>query len=179
MIYWKKNTRNSTLKFESSTINETIELKKLEGNTLGKRKRPQSKGNLSEPGLKEATVSVLDPSSRIEVSSLAISALNLCPFTSFWMSPEAIALFKPVDDESVLQANDNQILLLEEANKSEFGYIGLVKNIKEINLKDASGYQELAIPQKSMFLILALTLAKENMNQWTWKKCCELIKTQT
>jgi hypothetical protein len=27
--------------------------------------------------------------------------------------------------------------------------------------------------QKSMFLILALTLAKENMNRWTWKKCCE------
>jgi hypothetical protein len=49
----------------------------------------------------------------------------------------------------------------------------LVENIKEINLKDASEYQVLAIHQKSMFLILALTLAKENMNQWTWKKCCE------
>jgi hypothetical protein len=63
--------------------------------------------------------------------------------------------------------------LLEEANKSEFGYIGQVKNIKEINLKDASGHQVLAIHQKSMFLILALTFTKENMNQWTWKKCCE------
>jgi hypothetical protein len=87
---------------------------------LGKRKRPQSKGYLSEPGLKEATVSVLDTSSTIEVSSLAV-APNLCPFTSFWMSPEAVALFKPVDDERVLQAIDNQISLLEEANKSEFG----------------------------------------------------------
>ncbi len=161
----KRITRNTTLKFESNTINETIDLKKLEGNTLGKRKRPQSKGNSSEAGLKEATVSVLVLSSTIEVSSLA-SAPNLCPFTSFWMSPEAVALFKPVDDESVLQAIGNQILLLEEANKSEFGYIELVKNIKEINLKDASGYQVLAICQKSMFLILALTLTKENMNQW-------------
>ena len=168
----KKITRNTTLKFESNTINETINLKKLEGNTLGKRKRPQNKGYVSEPALKEATVSVLDPSSTIEVSSLTI-APNLCPFTSFWMSPEAIALFKPVDDESVLQAIDNQLELLEEANKSEFGYIGLVENIKEINLKDASGYQVLVIRQKCMFLSVALTLAKENMNQWTWKKCCE------
>ncbi len=46
-------------------------------------------------------------------------------------------------------------------------------NIKEINLKDESGYQVLATRQKSMFLILALTLTKENMNQWTWRKCCE------
>jgi hypothetical protein len=89
------------------------------------------------------------------------------------MSPEAVSLFKPVDDESVLQAIDNQLVLLEEANKSEFGYIGLVENIKEINLKDASGYQVLVIHQKCMFLSLGLTLAKENMNQWTWKKCCE------
>jgi hypothetical protein len=51
------------------------------------------------------------------------------------MSPEAVALFKPVDDESVLQAIDNQILSLEEANKSEFGYIGLVKNIKRNQFK--------------------------------------------
>jgi hypothetical protein len=107
---------------------------------LGKRKRPQSKVNLSEPGLKEATVSVLNPSSTIEVSPLA-SAPNLCPFTSFWMSPEAVSLCKPVDDESVLQAIDNQVSLLEEVNKSEFGYIGLVKNIKEIDLKDASGFK--------------------------------------
>ncbi len=95
------------------------------------------------------------------------SAPNLCPFTSVWMSPEAVALFKPVDDESVLQVIDKQILLLEKVNKSEFGYIGLVENIEEINLKDASGYQALTIHQKSLFLILALTLTKENMNQRT------------
>jgi hypothetical protein len=56
---------------------------------LGKQKLPQNKGYLSEPALKEETVSVLDPSSTIEVSSLTISP-NLCPFTSFWMSPEAV-----------------------------------------------------------------------------------------
>jgi hypothetical protein len=139
---------------------------------LGERNRPQSKGDLSEPGLKEGSVSVLDPSSTIEVSSSA-SAPKLCPFTSFQTSPEAVAFFKPVDDESVLQAIDNQILLLEKVNKSEFGYIELVKNIKEINLIDASGYQVLDICQKSMFLILESTLAKENMNQWTWKNYCD------
>ncbi len=69
----KKIARNTTLKFESNTINEIINLKKLEGNTLGKRKWPQNTGYLSEPALKEATVSVLDPSSTIEVSSLTVA----------------------------------------------------------------------------------------------------------
>jgi hypothetical protein len=35
----EKMTRNTALKFESSKVNETIELKKLEGNSLRKRKR--------------------------------------------------------------------------------------------------------------------------------------------
>jgi hypothetical protein len=46
----------------------------------------------------------------------------------------------------------------------------MVENIKEINLNDASTYLVLALCQKCMFLILALTLAKENMNNCSWKK---------
>jgi predicted benzoate:H+ symporter BenE len=48
----------------------------------------------------------LDPSSIKEVSSLA-SIPNMCPFTSFWTSPEAVLLFKSVDDQSFLEAIDN------------------------------------------------------------------------
>ncbi len=89
------------------------------------------------------------------------------PLHKFLDVPRSCSIVQPVDDESVLQVIDYQILLLEKVNKSEFGYIGLVENVKEINLKDASGYQALTIHQKSMFLILALTLTKENMSQRT------------
>ncbi len=91
----------------------------------------------------------------------------------FWTSPEAVALFKPLNDESILEPIDNQMLLLEEVNKSEFGHIQVVENVKDINLNDVSGYQLLALRQKCMFWILALTLAKENMIKWAWKTCCE------
>jgi predicted benzoate:H+ symporter BenE len=62
--------------------------------------------NLSELHLTAANVSFLDPSSIKEVSSLA-SIPNMCPFTSFWTSPEAVLLFKSVDDQSFLEAIDN------------------------------------------------------------------------
>jgi hypothetical protein len=80
------------------------------------------------------------------------------------MSPEAVALFNSVEDESVLQAIDNQILLLQEANKSEFGYTGLVKIIKEINLKDASGYQGLLQVFRERGFINAANVHKYMMN---------------
>ena len=66
----KKITRRTTLKFESISINESLELKKIEDSNLGKRKRPQT--NISEHGLlKAANDSFLDPSSSKEVSSSA------------------------------------------------------------------------------------------------------------
>ena len=115
---------------------------------------------------------MLDPSSTQEVSSLACTP-TVCPNTSFWQSPEAFILFKPVENETVLEAVNNQIELLGEANKSDFGYTELIENIKDFNLKDLSTYQIFCLRQKCTYLALALTLAKENMNKWTWKKCCE------
>jgi hypothetical protein len=62
----KKITRRTTLKFESISINESLELKKIEESNLGKRKRPQT--NISEHGLlKAANDSFLDPSSSKEL----------------------------------------------------------------------------------------------------------------
>ncbi len=113
----KRITRSTTLTFESSNLKETLELKKLEESTLGKRKRPQT--IISDSGvLKAANDSLLDPSSSKEVSSLARDL----PLVSFWVSPEAIILFKPFGDETVLEALDNQIQLLSEVNKSHHGY---------------------------------------------------------
>lgn len=48
----KKITRNTTLKFETTRINVIIDLTKMKGSTLGKRKKPQNQGNISEPGRK-------------------------------------------------------------------------------------------------------------------------------
>jgi hypothetical protein len=117
----KKITRSTTLKIETISIKESLEVKKLEESTLGKRKRPQT--NISEHGLlKAANDSFLDPSSSKEVSSLDC----ILPHISFWMSPEAIILFKPVGDETVLKALDNQIQLLSKVNKSHYEYTELI-----------------------------------------------------
>jgi hypothetical protein len=59
------------------------------------------------------------------MSSLAC----ILPPISFWMSLEVIILFKPVGDETVLYALDNQIQLLSEVNKSHYGYTELIDNI--------------------------------------------------
>jgi len=42
------------------------------------------------------------------------------------MLPEAIILFKPVGDEAVLEALDNQIQLLSKVNKSHYEYTELI-----------------------------------------------------
>jgi hypothetical protein len=117
-------------------------------------------------------VSVLDMNSTKELSSLA-QFPTVCPHTSFCLSPEAFILFKPVDSETVVEAIKNQIELLGEANKSDFGYTELIENINDYNLTDVGTYQIFSLRQKCTYLALALTLAKDNMNQWTWKKCCE------
>jgi len=88
------------------------------------------------------------------------------------MSLEVIILFKPVGDETVLEALDNQIQLLSEVNKSHYGYTELIDNIN-YNISNASTYQIWKLSRKCTYLSLALTLAKQHMNKWTWQQCCE------
>ena len=95
------------------------------------------------------------------------------PPISFWVSPEAIILFKPVGAETVLEALDNQIQLLSEVNKSHYGYTELIDNIKDFNMSHMNTYKIWKLCQKCTYLSLALALAKEHMNKWTWQKCCE------
>ena len=42
-----------------------------------------------------------------------------------------------------------------------------------MNWEDIPTYQVFQIRQGCLYLALALNLAKENMNGWTWKMCCE------
>jgi hypothetical protein len=85
------------------------------------------------------------------------------------MSPEATILFKSVGGETVLEALDNQIQLLSKVNNSHYGYTELIDNIKDFNMSNMSTYQIWKLCQKCTCLSLALALAKEHMNKWTWK----------
>jgi hypothetical protein len=40
-------------------------------------------------------------------------------------------------------------------------------------MSNASTYQVWKLSQKCTYLSLALTIAKEHMNKWTWKQCCD------
>jgi hypothetical protein len=72
-------------------------------------------------------------------------------------------MFKPKEEETTLKAINNQIMILEKA--SEWEWI--------INWKDIPTYQVFQIWQCYLYLALALNLAKEKMNGWTWKMCFE------
>jgi len=114
---------------------------------LGKRKRPQTHDNIAEISIQIKDVSVLDMNSTKKLSSLA-QFPTVCPHTSFLLSPEAFILFKPVNSETVLEAIKNQIELLGEANKSDFGYTELIENINDFNLTDVGTYQIFSLHQK-------------------------------
>jgi len=166
----KKITRGSTLTFISSNINETNTKVAGEGNSAtGRRKSPQNHG-LTEPGLQAKDVSALEISSTKEVSSLA---QPLHPLISYWTSLEAKYLFKPIEEETTLKAINNQIMILEKASESENGYFEAVAYVTTINWEDIPTYQVFQIRQSCLYLALALNLAKERMNGWTWKMCCE------
>ena len=91
----------------------------------------------------------------------------------FWFSKEAMALFRPVDDESVLDAINNQIKVLEQVNKGDTEYIDVIENLNQMNLSEISTHQVFCLRQKCLYLVLALKLAKQHMRNWRWQKCVE------
>jgi hypothetical protein len=60
--------------------------------------------SVTEPGLQSTDVSALERSSTKEVSSLAPP---MHPLISYWTSPEAKYLFKPIEEETTLEATNN------------------------------------------------------------------------
>ena len=55
---------------------------------------------------------------------------------TYWESPEAKKLFNPLPNESTLNAIDNQIEILRQANNSSSGYLQLIQNLNHINQED-------------------------------------------
>ena len=112
-------------------------------------------------------------SSRNESNALASSLAAQNYSFTYWESTEAKNLFRPLDDETVQKAIDNQIEALTEVHQQYNGYLDIIENIEEIDETELSDYQIWSIRQKSQFLALSLTFAKEHMNNWTWEKCCQ------
>jgi hypothetical protein len=74
-----------------------------------KEKGPETNGNLFEPDIKAANVSMLDTAATKELSSSAHFPAA-CPQNSFWLSPAEVIQFKPnVEGETVLEVVSNQI----------------------------------------------------------------------
>ena len=94
---------------------------------------------------------------------------------SYWDSPEAKKLFRPLASEStVVAAIDNQINILRLVNKSANACIDIIAgSAEERNEDDITQHQKWVVQQKAQYLALSLHLAKEKMNAWTWEKCCE------
>jgi hypothetical protein len=86
---------------------------------------------------------------------------------SYWDSNEARNLFATRNDETVLQSIDNQIEILQKANKMETSYLEVIstngerEDVKEI----LSKFQKHILRQKCQLLCLSLWFAKENVNK--------------
>jgi len=131
-----------------------------EGAIGGKRKRPQ---NSKQGGFSSGNDVPFASTSDASSSSAFVSPLY-CPF-SFFDSPEAIILFRPLEGETTLEGISNQIDVLEKVNASEHGYLDIIKKISNMNIDEVPTYQIYRLRQKSMYLSLALLFAKENMNK--------------
>jgi hypothetical protein len=102
------------------------------------------------------------------------STTNDPPRVSYWTSTEARKLFRPLPSETtVLDALNNQIKILHSANKTAISYLDLISNLEELNETDITCHQKFVVQQKAAVLALSLHLAKQNMNAWTWERCCE------
>jgi hypothetical protein len=94
----------------------------------------------------------------------------------YWLSTEARKPFAPKGSETVLEGIDAQIKILKEAKETHMSYQNALDNQQGQTLDEDSltSYQVWAIQQRCAMICLALTVAKEKMNGFSWEKCCEL-----
>ncbi len=67
----------------------------------------------------------------------------------------------------------NQIELLHSVNHSDTGYLEVIEG--EIDDETLSGFDKYVIRKKCAILSLSLQLVLENMNKWSWMKCCNCM----
>ena len=79
----------------------------------------------------------------------------------------------PKDDVTIEEAINNQIKVLNDANKMYHDYMDIIEGAEDIEDDSFSNYKVWVIQQKCHYLSLSLQLAKEHMNKWTWSLCCQ------
>jgi hypothetical protein len=105
-------------------------------------------------------VSHFNHASTSEESSLAI-APTVCSNSSYWLLPEAMHLFKPIGQETMLKAISNQIALLGNANDGETGYLEVIADTTMLNCKDLPTYQVSASNSVVCFLRWPFSMQKK------------------
>ena len=91
----------------------------------------------------------------------------------YFDSPEARILFAANENEDTRQSIRAQIAVLSVAQEGEDGYLSIIEGGEEIDEEMLSNHTKHSIRQKSLILTLSLNLALEQMNGWTWGKCCD------
>lgn len=77
------------------------------------------------------------------------------------------------DDETARQSVNAQIVVLKSANDGDTGYLSILDGGEELDEDMLTDRFKHGIRQKCLILTLALQLALEQMNGWTWTMCCE------
>ena len=99
------------------------------------------------------------------------SFVHHCP--SYWDSPEAMKLFNTLDDEeNARQSVSRQIEILMKGNKTEESYLDVIYGNATMDGSTLSSFEKHQIRLKCQLLCMSLNLALENMNDWTWNRCC-------
>jgi hypothetical protein len=95
------------------------------------------------------------------------------PWSSYWDSPEAIRLFRVREGETTEEAINEQIGILTKANRTDDSYLQVIYGYEKMeDMNAVSSFEKHMIRIRSQLLCLALHLALDNMNNWTWNKCC-------
>jgi DNA-binding transcriptional regulator YhcF (GntR family) len=132
----------------------------------------------NESGLKPSEALALENKSLFSTIDNVLTSSSDChrPPTKldYFDSPEARLLFAMPEDESTRQSINVQIGILQAANDGDKGYISVLDGGEEIDEDTLTERFKHNLRQKCQILTLALQLALEQMNGWTWTKCCEM-----
>jgi hypothetical protein len=82
------------------------------------------------------------------------------------------------DEENARQSVSSQIEILMKGNKTEESYLDVIYGNATMDGSTLSSFEKHQIRLKCQLLCMSLNLALENMNDWTWNRCCsEAIAT--
>jgi hypothetical protein len=92
---------------------------------------------------------------------------------TYFDSPEAEILFKPTEDETVLDAIDRRIEVWQSVNETSCGWKNMLAGDKDYEFCTAKHIHRLK--QQAVMLVQAYHIAKEEMvaGKSTWNQCCE------